>query len=136
MNAHRPLTLRILKDLHAIKRIRMHWAHDIPRIVRPDRNQAQIKRPPEFSYLLECRTARQVCVFGPVVVYTFGEVGHRAVAGVTAEPDTLAARGDGPGTPECGVFVENGARGGVLAGEAGNAGCYAVACGEGGRGGR
>jgi hypothetical protein len=82
---------------------------------------------------------RQVRIFGRVVVRALGEVRHRAVAGVAAEPDALAARGDGPGTPERGVFVERGARRGVLAGEAGDAGCYAVACvegwGGGGRGG-
>jgi len=112
----------------------MHRTHDIPRIIRPYRDQTQIKRASEFSYLLERRTVRQVCVFRRVVVCASREVGHRAVAGVAAEPDALAARGDGPGAPESGVAVEGGAGRGVLAGEAGDASCYAVACGEGGRG--
>ena len=112
---------------------------NVPRIIRPDRDQAQIKRPPKFPYLFESRAARQVRIFGRIVVRALGEDRHRAVAGVAAEPDALAAGGDGPGTPERGVFVERGARRGVLAGEAGDAGFYAVACvegwGGGGRGG-
>lgn len=134
MNAHRPLTLRILKDLHAIKRIRMHRAHNAPRIIRPNGNQAQIKGTPELSNLLERGTMRQVCELRAVIVSAPGQVRHRAVASVAAEPDASAARGDGPGGPEGVIFVEGGARGGVLAGEAGDACGYVVAGGRGGGG--
>ncbi len=40
MNAHRPPTARIDKDIHAVEGIRMHRRHDPPRIIRPDRNEA------------------------------------------------------------------------------------------------
>lgn len=118
----------------------MHRTHDHPRIVRSNRNQAQIERAPELSNLLERRTMRQVGEFRSVVVCAFGQLRHGAVAGVAAKPDAFPARGDGPGGPEGGVSVEAGAAGGVLAGEAGDACGYGVAyCGgsrgAGGRGG-
>lgn len=40
MNPHRPLTLRILENLHRIEWVRMHGAHNPARVIRPNRNQA------------------------------------------------------------------------------------------------
>ncbi len=96
----------------------MHRAHDAPRIIRAYGNQAQIKRAPELSYLLERGTVGQVCELGAVVVRALGQVRHGAVACVAAEPDALAARDDGPGGPEGVILVEGGAPGDVLAGKA------------------
>lgn len=139
MHRHGASAPRIRKDLHAIKRIRMHTAKQMPRVIRPYRDQAQVKRPLTRPDLLERRAARQVRVFGAVVVDTRRQVGDSPVSRVAAEPDGFAAGDERPGGPERVRLVEGGARRGVLAGEAGDARCDRVVwdCGQrgGGRGG-
>lgn len=63
-----------------------------------------------------------VVVLRAVVVNVLGELGYSAVAGVAAEPDGFAAAEDAPTGPQGLAFVKAGAGGGVLAGEAGDAG--------------
>jgi hypothetical protein len=101
----------------------MHTAHDKPWVVRADGDEAEVEGPAQVADLLKRRTAREMGVVGPVVVGVFGQLWHGAVAGVAAEPDGLAARGDSPGCPECGITVEGGTGGSVLAREAGDSGC-------------
>jgi hypothetical protein len=72
----------------------------------------------------------QVRVFGAVIVYFLGKVGHGPVASVATEPDGFAASGDSPRGPERGVAVEGSASRGVLTGEAGNTCCDQAARGR------
>ena len=66
---------------------------------------------------------REVSVFGTPVVFSFGGARDGAVAGVACEVDVFAAGVfDGPGGPQGGGTVVEGAGGDVLAGEAGDCG--------------
>ena len=119
MYAQRLLTPRIPENLDRIPRIRVHGRHDPPRHIRSDRNESQIKRTAKFANISESRTMWEVGVFFCPVVFPIGGFGHGAVAGIAAEEDGFSAGGDGPGGPEGGGAVVDGARGDVLAGEAG-----------------
>ena len=121
MDPHRPLTPRIFEYVHRVERVRVHGRHDPARIVGANGNQTQIKRSPQIADLLEGRAVR-VDVVGVVVVDVFGEFRDGAVARVAAEPDFFAAAFDEPAGPERFALVQAGAGGGVLAGEAADAG--------------
>lgn len=58
MNPHRPLTPRILEDIHAIEWIRVHRTHDIPWIVCANGYQTEVEGPAKFPDLRKGRAMR------------------------------------------------------------------------------
>lgn len=83
MNTQGHPTFRILKDLNSIVRARVYRAVQIPRMIRTDGDQAQIKRSSQVSDLCELRVSRKLVEAGAEF---FDPFGYTTVAGVAGEP--------------------------------------------------
>lgn len=93
MHAERFLAAHVLMQLDRVFRRAMHGTHDPPRLVRSDRDHADVERPLSFTDLGKDGTGRPV--FGD------GVARDAAVAGVAAEPDFSARAGlDRPRSPQ------------------------------------
>ena len=96
VNTHCPLALGVYKNLNRVKRVCVHGRKRNARVVRANRNQAEVKRPTELANLLKLRTARERFILGAVVVHARGQMRDGAVACISAEPNGFFARADGP----------------------------------------
>ena len=115
MDAQRPLTFGILKDLDRVVRARVDGAVHETRMIRADRDQAQVERPAQVPDLCELRVPRELVEAGAELLHP---VRHASVAGVAGKPHGLGAGRDGPRCPERAVLVEARPQCAVLAGEA------------------
>lgn len=102
VHAERLLAAHVLVQLNRVFRRAVHGAHDPPRLVRSDRDHADVERPFSLPDLGKDGTGRPV--FGD------GIARDAAVAGVAAEPDFTTRAGlDRPRSPQ-GVVSLTGAR--------------------------
>ena len=93
MHAERFLAAHVLMQLDRVFRRAVHGAHDPPRLVRSDRDHADIERPFSLPNLGKDGTGRPV--FGD------GVARDAAVSGIAAEPDFAARAGlDRPRSPQ------------------------------------
>ena len=93
VHAERLLAPHVLVQLDRVFRRAMHGTHDPPRLVRSDRDHADVERPFSLPDLGKDGTGRPV--FGD------GVARDAAVAGVAAEPDFTARAGlDRPRGPQ------------------------------------